>query len=122
MREAALTAGGAVAVPASPPTPKARHWDLLLVCVAVYLATAVGRLHQLFPLLLPLKPALLSAALAIGLYIVQQAGPRRIESVRSSTTTYLLLLLLWVALSVPGALHQGTAFELLSDNFVKTVV
>src|SRR2546425_8273199 len=101
-------------------TPRDRYWDLLLVCVATYLATTVGRVHQLFPLLLPLKPALVSAVLAIALYILQQAGPRRIDSLRSSTTTYLLLLLLWVALSMPGALHQGMAFELLTGSFVKT--
>ena len=77
MREPSLVAGGAPAISATrdtPPTgaqPKARHWDLLLVCVAVYLAAAVGRLHQLFPALLPLKPALVSAALAVGLFLLQ---------------------------------------------------
>ena len=101
-------------------TPRDRHWDFLLVCVAAYLTTAVGRVHQLFPLLSPLKPVFVSAALAIVLYVVQQGGARRIRWVRSPTTTHLLLLLLWVALSVPGALHQGLAFSLLT-NFMKTV-
>jgi O-antigen ligase len=101
--------------------PHDRHWDLLLVCVAVYLATSVGRLHQLFPVLLPLKPVLVSATLSMALYILQQTGPRRVRWVRAPTTTYVLLLLLWMALSVPGALHQGLAFSMLVGNFVKTV-
>jgi O-antigen ligase len=102
--------------------PPERPWDLLLLCVAGYLATSIGRLHQLFPALLPLKPVLLSAALAIVLYMADQTSPRRIAWVRAPTTTYVLVLLLWMALSVPGALHQGIAFGMVTDNFVKTVV
>ncbi len=98
-----------------------RPWDPLLLCVAGYLAASVGRLHQLFPALLPLKPVLVSAVLAIVLYVADQTSPRRIAWLRAPTTTCVLLLLLWMALSVPGALHQGLAFALLTDNFVKTV-
>src|SRR6266567_7783789 len=130
MREASLAAGGAVAVPASPswdapptgPKPKARHWDLLLVCVAIYLATAVGRLHQLFPALLPLKPALVSAALAVGLFLLQQSGARSVTRLRGATTACVLGLLLWAALSVPGWLAPGLAYRFVTDSFIKTVV
>src|SRR5688572_13947020 len=38
-------------------TPDAR-WDLLLVCVAGYILIAVGRVHQLFPVLDSLRPAI----------------------------------------------------------------
>ncbi len=92
------------------------------MCVAGYLATSVGRLHQLFPVLLPLKPALVSAVLAIALYALRPSGPRRIDRIRAPTTTYVLLLLLWMALSVPGALNQGRAFWALAGDFVKTVI
>jgi O-antigen ligase len=123
MREASLAAplrdtpaagGGA--------QPRARPWDLLLVCVAVYLATAVGRLHQLFPALLPLKPALVSGALAVGLFLLQQSGARRVTRLRGATTACLLGLLLWAALSVPGSLAPGLAYSFVTDSFVKTVV
>src|SRR2546427_7913397 len=70
-------------------TPRDRYWDLLLVCVAVYIATTVGRVHQLFPLLLPLKPAFAAALLAVGLYLLQQSGQRRIHRLRSPTTVCL---------------------------------
>ncbi|TMJ02797.1 MAG: O-antigen ligase family protein [Bacillati bacterium ANGP1] len=92
-----------------------RGWDLLLVCVAGYIATAVGRIHQLLP-------TFVAAVLAIGVYIVHQTGPRRIERLRAPTTTYVMALLLWVALSVPGALYPGLAFDLLTGIFIKTVV
>ncbi|PYO43853.1 MAG: hypothetical protein DMD29_01620 [Gemmatimonadetes bacterium] len=94
---------------------------MLLVSLAVYVATAVGRVHQLFPVLLPLKPALLSALLAIGLLLLQQSGQRRLGLLRSPTTTCLLGLLLWSALSVPVALNQGLAFQAWTD-FARTVV
>ncbi|HEY6854096.1 MAG TPA: O-antigen ligase family protein [Gemmatimonadales bacterium] len=125
MREQPLTADGAPWAPPSPPVvprPKARHWDLLLVCVAVYLATAVGRLHQLFPALLPLKPALVSAALAVGLFLLQQSGARRVTRVRGATTACVLGLLLWAALSVPGSLAPGLAYHFVTDSFIKAVV
>src|SRR5207253_8899220 len=71
-------------------TPRDRHWDFLLVCVAAYLTTAVGRIHQLFLFLSPLKLVFVSATLAIVLYFLQQVGARRIRWVRSRSTTYLL--------------------------------
>jgi O-antigen ligase len=71
--------------------------------------------------LLPLKPTLVAAVLALGLYALQQSGQRRADRLRSRTTTYLLGLLLWVALSVPGALNQGLAFASLTD-LLKAVV
>jgi O-antigen ligase len=107
--------------PAARRAPRTAGWDLLLVCMAVYVATAVGRVHQLFPVLLPLKPTLVAAVLAIGLYLLQQSGQRRVSLLRSSTTACLLGLLLWSALSVPGALNQGFAFYSWTD-FARTVV
>jgi len=57
-------------------------WDLLLVCVAVYLASSIGRVHQLFPILNLFRPALLATVLAVGLYLLQQYGRRRIGLLR----------------------------------------
>src|SRR5258708_37174121 len=88
---------------------RARPWDLLLVCVAVYLATAVGRLHPLFPALLPLKPALVSGALAVGLFLLQPTGARRRTRLRGATPASVLCLPLWAALSRPGSLAAGLA-------------
>lgn len=97
-------------------------WDLLLVCVAGYIATGVGRVQQLFPALLPLKLAFVSAGCAIALYLAQPSGRRRVEALRSRATAAVLLLLLWAALSVPGALNQGIAFHFVTDLFIKTVL
>jgi O-antigen ligase len=96
-------------------------WDLLLVCVATYIATAVGRVHELFPVLGYLKPALVATALGLGLYALQQRGQRNMVRLRSPVTTCMLGLLLWSALSVPGALNQGMAFQSWT-NLAQTIV
>lgn len=90
-------------------------WDLLLVCVAIYIAAGVGRIHDLFPVLAPLKPALLSTVAAIGLLLLQQNGRRRITLLRTRITTCLLGLVLWGALAVPFALTGGLAFHFWMD-------
>ena len=104
---------------AAKPNRSGGSWDLLLVCAAVYVATAVGRIHELFPILGYLKPALVATALGLGLYALQQRGPRNVGRLRSAATSCLLGLLLWGALSVPGALNQGLAFQSWA-NYVQT--
>ena len=111
----------APAVAEQPQSARTSKWDLLLVCVAVYLATSIGRVHQLFPILSVFKPALVATVLAIGLYLLQQYGQRRIALLNSSTTTCLLGLVVWGALSIPFALTQGVAFQFWID-FDRTVV
>ena len=106
-----------------PPLPRPSgggSWDLLLGCVAVYVATAVGRVHDLFPVLAYLRPALLASGVGILLYALHQKGPRNLGRLRSRATTCLIGLVVWGALSVPGALHQGLAFQSWT-NFVQTV-
>lgn len=101
--------------------PPAQRWDLLRICIAVYVATAVGRVHEVFSFLLPLKPALLSAVLAIGLYLLRPSSQWRLGLLRSSTTTCVLWLVFWAALTVPAALNRGLAFQTWTD-FARTIV
>lgn len=100
---------------------RAAGWDLLLVCVALHIANYVGRVPQLFPVLSNLKVAWGVKVCAIGLYLLYRAGPRHLGQLRSSTTTCMLGLLLWSALSVPAALYPGLAFHAWMD-FAWTVV
>jgi len=106
---------------AAAPVPRVSTWDSLLVCVAVYLATSVGRIHQLFPVLGLFKPALLATALGTGLYLLQQHGQRNIGRLNIRTTTFLLAFVVWAALSIPFALNQGVAFNSWI-NFIRTIL
>ena len=100
-------------------------WDPLLVSLVVYLLTAIGRLHQLFPLLSPLHPALLSAACAVVFYLLLPSGsPWRRTGLlpRSRPLLWMGAFLLWATLSVPGALWVGGAFRTVTDVLVKSVL
>jgi O-antigen ligase len=117
----------ATARPTTPVVEVAREapppgWDLLLGCVAVYIATAVGRVHQLFPILSVIRPALLATVVSIGLYLLVQSGPRRIGRLQSRPTTLLLGLLVWAGLSAPFALNQGVAIRSWIDYTVTVVM
>src|SRR2546426_3936374 len=99
-----------------------RGWDALLLCDALFLLTSVGRIHNLFPALVPFKPLLVSGILATTLYLLDTSQPRRLDQLRSPTTTYVLALLTWVAVCIPTALWQGGSFHVLTDDFIKTVL
>jgi probable O-glycosylation ligase (exosortase A-associated) len=95
-------------------------WDLLLVCVAGYMFIAVGRVHQLFPQLQALHPAILTGLGAIGLYVIDRRDSRRLDRLWVPTTRYLLALAVWMVLSIPGGLRPGNSFDMVFDNFIKT--
>ncbi len=82
----------------------------------------MGRIHQLFPAVGAVRPAVLAGALAIGLYLIDRGDARSAAGVFVSTTRYVIALLAWMALSTPGSVWPGNSFELLFDNFLKTVV
>lgn len=110
----------AAAQAATEPDP---HWDFLLICLAGYVLTAVGRVHQLFGWLEPLHLILVFAGLAIVLYVADGKRTRRFYPVlRDRTTRCVLALLVWTALSIPGALWPGGAFAELTDEFGKAAV
>ena len=70
-----------IALRQSAPSPRPRAeaalpavapaWDPLILSVALYILTAVGRIHQLFGALEPLHLAALAGVLAIGLYVIE---------------------------------------------------
>lgn len=93
-----------------------RRWDLLLVCIAGYVFAGVGRVHQVFAVLEPLHLILVFSSLAIVLYFVSYGGRRRLQPVlRLRPTRWVLALVVWAALSVPGALWAGGAFQAFID-------
>jgi O-antigen ligase len=105
-------------------TPRLR-WDPLLIVLAVYLLAAVGRIHQLFPILLPLKPILVASALAVGLFFLLPGSRARRDPqliLRPGPLRWMGALLVWAVLSVPGALWVGGAYAVAIDALLKTVL
>src|SRR6478735_406145 len=99
-----------------------RRWDPLMLCIAGYVLVAVGRVHQLFSVVALFRPAILMGALAILLFLADARSIRRVRWVIVPTTKFVMALLIWMALSTPGAIVRGTSFDLLFGNFIKTFV
>jgi len=109
-------------VRASRTEARAFGWDALLLSVAAYVLTAVGRIHQLFGALEVLHLAALAGLLAVTMYVVDGSPERRAALLKGSTTTLVALLLIWMMMSVPFALNTGASFDLVFNNFLKTAV
>src|SRR5882762_8209525 len=68
---------------ASPASAAARldesnlKWDRLLLCIAAFIWTSVGRVHQLFPMLEVIRPAALTGAVALVLYLMEGGAHNR---------------------------------------------
>lgn len=97
-------------------------WDALLVCVAGYILTSVGRIHQLFGVLGAIHLAAITGVLAIALWSIDTRKERQSRTVFCRTTRLAGLLLAWMILSVPGALRVGNSFDVVFDNFIKTAL
>lgn len=112
-----------LAAPESEPiTDETPRWDLLLVCVAAYIAISVGRIHQLFPALELIHPAALAGLLGVVLYLCDSKPERRAAHLNVPTTRILAALTMWMILCVPGALRISTSFSVVFDNFLKTAL
>jgi probable O-glycosylation ligase (exosortase A-associated) len=83
---------------------------------------AVGRIHQLFPVLEILRPAALFGFSAVVLYLLDGRRSRQVQRLWIPTTVLLLALLSWVVLSIPTSIYPGNSYTLLSESFIKTVL
>jgi putative inorganic carbon (hco3(-)) transporter len=93
-----------------------------MLSAALYLLTAVGRLHQLFGALEVLHLAAIAGVLAIGFYAIDGSAERRAGAVRGSTPLLVAALLMWMTLSAPFALNVGESVDVVFNNLLKTAI
>jgi len=91
-----------------------------MICIAGYVLVAVGRVHQLFPIIGVIRPAALMGGLAILLFFSDRRQIRRLHHVIGPTTWFVVALLVWMTLSMTGAIVLSTSFDLVVGNFSKT--
>jgi putative inorganic carbon (HCO3(-)) transporter len=115
-------AGASVAIATSTSIESDERWDPLLLSVAGYILTAVGRVHQLFPVLELLHVAVMTGLLAISLLLFDARDERQSRSLLVPTTRLLAALVFWMMVSIPNALNVSNSFDLVVNNFVKTAL
>ena len=118
------TRGWPSAAPSAQPTTSTpdREWDPVLICIAAYVLTVVGRVHDLFPTLSVVRPAIVTGLLSIILFALDDRPVRRWKWIASNTTYWLMALFAWSVLSIPGAVVPGHSFDFVLNGFIKTVI
>jgi probable O-glycosylation ligase (exosortase A-associated) len=76
----------------------------------------------LYPVLQTLHPAVVLGFGAIVLYVLDTRRSRQLGRLWVPTTAFVLVLVTWIALSIPGAINRGNSYALLVENFIKTVL
>lgn len=105
------------------PVVPAPPWSLGMAGAALYIAAAVGRVPDVFPLLAPLHLALLSAGVAIVCVALDPGALSRINASLNIGTTWCVLgILLWAVLGVPTSLWPGGTVGVVRGMLLEAVL
>jgi O-antigen ligase len=121
--EAAPLRAGRAAGPAQARAGGQREtWDTLLIAISIFIATAVGRAHQLFPILSVFKPVMISGGVAVILAVLATHRSRTLARSWTPALTWLSCFMMWSIFSIPGSLWPGGSFSVVFDDFIKTAL
>ncbi len=110
----------AVSLPASMrPALVAKGWDLMLACTAIYILTAVARIHELSVALMAVKPTLIFASLGTVIYFAERSRIRSYKSMDHQITRLVFFVMAWATLGVPFAIVKTDAAKYLFDEAYK---
>jgi len=106
-----------VGTPAEPPASTLAFKALVAFTAVMLLAPQI-----MFPPLAPFRPALLTAAIAVGAYALGRF--LRHERLIAPTREFVLSILLvwWAVMTIPASLWPGGSVRLLTDLWLKTLV
>lgn len=119
MRPPVLTGGGPVSAPVSAPagvSTRPKPWDLLMICAAIYVLTAVARVHQMYSVLTAVKPLLVFSALGLLVFLADKNKARKAKLLKDPTSKAVAFIMLWATVGVPFGLVQGTAIAFLHQE------
>ncbi len=95
-----------------------RKWDLLLICSAVYILTAVARIHQLYKPIEALKPLIIFALLGIFALFADKTLSRKLNLLQDPTTKAVRFIMIWATIGVPfGIYHTNSIIYLRTEAF-----
>jgi O-antigen ligase len=94
----------------------------VVLTLALLLLFTVGRLHELVPVLMRLRPALLLTGLALGLAILQPGALAGAPALRSWPARVVLALGVHACLGAPFGLSLGASAATILEVFSKVVL
>ncbi|MGE3526899.1 MAG: hypothetical protein AB7I33_13340, partial [Gemmatimonadales bacterium] len=106
--------------PAAAPTDR-RPWDMLMVCTAVYILTAVARLHQLYRPVAALKPTLIFALLGLIVLFLDKNRIRSLRELKDPTSRLVLFIMVWATAGVPFGIYGSHSLFYLYDEAYKVL-
>ena len=89
--------------PAVSTAPK--KWDVLLFCTAVYILTAVGRMHQLYAPIEALKPLIIFAALGLFSFFADKTASRKLKLLQDPTSKAVRFIMIWATVGAPFGIY-----------------
>lgn len=106
---AAGTGGRLTRAPGTIALPASVYWTGAPTLAVVLLYVIAVRLHELLPVLHYLRPALLSAAVALVLVMTRSTGAPLENAFRDTSYRIALAYVAWAGVTVPFALWRGGA-------------
>ena len=110
------------AVATSDAVPQTRLSIWAYRALVAFAAINITAPQAIFPVLAPLRLALLAAAVAMGAYLCEVFGGQAPDTPRPRELKLGIAILAWTILTLPLSLWPGGSFQFLSDQFIKSIV
>lgn len=119
--------GGSAIVPQAavePPATTASPYriDVLRAAVAAIMLFSVARLHEYFPFLNPLRPALLATMIAISFAVLQPRALVRAPLLRTWPAKVIVALVVMACVSAPFGLSLGGSLAYVLNVYSRVLV
>ena len=95
------------AAPVARPASRPLGWDPILICTAIYILTAVARVHQLIKPLALIKPVLAFSTLGLLLFLVEKNKSRSVKLLKDPTSKAAFFIVAWASIAWPFGLHRS---------------
>jgi len=104
------------AAPVARPASRPLGWDPILICTAIYILTAVARVHQLIKPLALIKPVLAFSTLGLLLFLVEKNRSRSAKLLKDPTSKAAFFIVAWASIAWPFGLYRSNSVVYLWDE------
>lgn len=107
----------------APVAAPADSWDLTTLALGGVMLTFVWRIQDLFPVIRPMRPAIVVPILALVLFAFSSDRRRKLKDViRHPLVKTAGLIFALIILSIPGSLWPGLSFRFMLRDFLPNIL